>query len=279
MSDYIKVNVNKAGGVQAGKGLLIKQHISLIDVNDIVSLPERDGSGVVAAGTIVMKPNTYAITLYLTQDSAELSSNSEGDSDNEGFTPSLKFKHPGNKQAVREFKANWVDRKCIVIISNCDTGSKDMIGDLCNPCKMQVSLSANKDATNNEFTFAQLMRGNDIAIFEGIVPLAEPLAIVPSGNNYLGLSLGSGEYQLTGGAIDIEADPYTPPDGMVFTVLGVKSGVAPVINNSLFGTASYNAYLFKQGNSWTGGIGKQITFKTIRHSGENAIFMEISRID
>lgn len=165
--DYVKVNVEKATGVQPGKGLQIKDSITIIDVDDIASLPAHDGKGVSITDDIVMKSGKLGITLYLSQDTAELSSNSEGDTDNEGFMPSVKFKHPGNNLAVREFKANWIGRKCIVILKHCENGTKDLIGNLCNPCKMQVNLSANKDATNNEFTFAQMMRGNDIAIYSG----------------------------------------------------------------------------------------------------------------
>ncbi len=55
-----------------------------------------------------MKAGRYAIGIYLTPGTAEISSNSDGETDAEGYTPSVKFNHPGNEQEIREFKTNWL---------------------------------------------------------------------------------------------------------------------------------------------------------------------------
>ncbi|HLP03841.1 MAG TPA: hypothetical protein VK152_00290 [Paludibacter sp.] len=269
MSDYIKVNVNKATGPQPGAGLQVKEAITLIDVEGILSMGARDGKGVVITDPFVMKDSEYAITIYATQDSVELDSNSDGDTDNEGFTPSIKFKHPGNKQAVREFKSNWIGRKCIVVVDHCDGSGKDLIGSLCNPCKMKVSLKGNKDATSNEFTFDQMMRGNDVAIFDGTVPYAEPKAVIGTGLTEIALQ-GEGEYQLTGGSAAL-ATVTGASHGLLFTLLGATSGVAPTL-------AASSSFILKDGTSWTGGPGKQITLKCYKTGASSYVYIEQSRV-
>ena len=269
MSDYIKVNVNKAPGIAPGQGLQAKEAITLIDVEGLISLGARDGKGVLINDPVVLKDSEYAITIYATQDTIELDSNSDGDTDNEGFTPSLKFKHPGNKQEVREFKANWIGRKCIVILDHCDGSGKDLIGSLCNPCKMQVNMKANKDATSNEFTFAQLMRGDDIAIYDNTVPYAEPKDVLDAAATSVPL-IGEGQYQLTAGAAVITAATGAS-HGLLFTLLGITSGTAPTLEAT-------SSFILKDGEAWTGGAGKQITFKAFKSGATAYTFIEQSRV-
>lgn len=268
---YVKVNVGKPGGIAPGRGLQIKANISLIDVQDLISMGERDDKGVVITDPFVMKADTYGVTLYLTQDTAELASNSDGDTDNEGFTPSLKFKHPGNKQEVREFKANWLGRQVIVVIDKCDGTGKDIIGELCNPCKLQVNMTANKDATSNEFTFQQMSRGLDIGIFDGTVPLAEPKAVLSAGATTVALA-GEGEYQLTGHSASVDITDVTGAShGLLFTLLGANSATAPQI-------VAGGDFILKDGATWAGGAGKQITFKCYKSGASAYTYIEQSRV-
>lgn len=269
--DYVKVNVDKAPGIAPGKGIQVKEAITLIDVEGLISLGARDGKGVLITDPIVLQASEYAITIYATQDTVEVDSNSDGDTDNEGFTPSLKFKHPGNKQQVREFKANWIGRKCIAIVDHCDGSGKDLLGSLCNPCKMQVNMKSNKDATSNEFTFAQLMRGDDIAIYENTVPYAEPKAVLAAGATTIAL-VGEGQYQLTGDATVANITAATGAShGLLFTLLGAISGTAPAI-------ADGGDFILKDGVAWTGGAGKQITFKAFKSGASAYTFIEQSRV-
>lgn len=269
--DYVKVNVSKPSGVAPGKGLQIKEIITLIDVTDILTMPQRDEKGVLITDAIVAKDNGYAITVYLTQDTAELASNSDGDTDNEGFTPSVKFKHPGNKQEIREFKSNWIGRKCVAIIDHCDGTPKDLIGSICNPCKMQVNYTANKDATSNEFTFAQMMRGLDIAIYDNTVPYAEPKAVIVGGYTEITL-VGEGQYQLTDYATSAAIATVTGAQhGMLFTLLGVTSDTPPFI-------ASGGVFVLKNGTTWNANTGSQITFKAFKDGASTFKYIEQSRV-
>jgi len=264
-----KVSVPKPGNA-AGLGLKAKPGIAFYDTEDILSMPARDANGVLIEGSIVLKPNCYAITVYATQDSIELDSNSEGDTDNEGFKPSVKFKHPGNKQEIREFKANTIGKSLIAVVDYCDGTPKDLIGEVCNPVKMQVNYKAGKDANGNEFTFQQITKGLDIAMYGGTIALAEPKAVIAAAATAVAL-VGEGEYQLTGHTASVAIATLTGAShGLVFTLLGSTSATAPTIPAS-------SVFITKDGATWNGGLGAQITFKCYKSAASAYIAIEQSR--
>ena len=94
MNNYVKTSVPRPVG-NPGNGINPKDVLTLIDIDDLVYFPPRDGAGVVLEGDIVVKPSAYSTDLYLTPGTVELSSNGEGETDAKGFTPSVKGKHPG----------------------------------------------------------------------------------------------------------------------------------------------------------------------------------------
>lgn len=175
MGTYVKANVNKPTGMP-GRGITPKDKITVIDVEDIDTFPARDEAGVVIAEDIVMKNSKYGVGIYVTPGTAALSSNSEGDTDAQGFRPSLQFSHPGNKQDVREFKTNWLGKNCIVIIEYCNGEMADIIGSPCNPCQMAVEYTGNNESNANSFTFQQVAKGDDIGIYLGSVTTSEGVA-------------------------------------------------------------------------------------------------------
>ena len=115
---YVKKSVPRASG-NPGTGIKPRDLLMLIDIDDIAFMPSPDEKGVVIADDIVLKPGRYGYSIYMTQGTVEITSAAEGDTDKIGFTPSVKFEHPGNEQEVREFKANNINRKFIVVIRYC----------------------------------------------------------------------------------------------------------------------------------------------------------------
>jgi hypothetical protein len=269
---YVDVNVGKPTGLAPGAGIKTKSVVTLIDTDYIATMPSRDGKGVVINDPIILKDGKYATTLYITQDTVEVTSKSDGDTDNEGFTPEIKFKHPGNEQEIREFKANWLGRHAIIIVDKCNNGKKDLLGEgPCNPMKMVISMTATKDATSNEFTFTQMMRGADIAIYNNTVTYAEPLDVLAAGATEIAL-IGEGQYQLTGDTTSAAIATVTGAQhDLLFTLLGANTGTAPAI-------ADGGSFILKDGAAWTGGEGKQITFKCFKSGATAYKFIEVSRV-
>lgn len=168
---YVKKDVPREAVASPGLGINPKDKIILIDVDDIATMPDTDDKGVVIADDIVMKEGCYAFGIYMTPGTTEVTSTGEGDPDNIGFTPSVKFRHPGNSKEVREFKVNNVNRRFIVIVEYCSGKPTDLIGSPCNPCSLTTSYTGNKDGSSNEITLTQISKGDGIKIYEGKIPL------------------------------------------------------------------------------------------------------------
>ena len=126
-----------------------------IDIDDIAFMPPPDDKGVVIVENIVMKPGRYGYNIYMTPGTIEITSAAEGDTDKIGFTPSIKFEHPGNEKEVREFKANSINRKFIVVVRYCSGKPSDLIGTICNPCKLTPSYTGNNESNSNEKVFSK----------------------------------------------------------------------------------------------------------------------------
>lgn len=125
-SRYIKKSVPRAEG-NPGTGIQPRDQLTLIDIDDIAFMPSPDDKGVVIADNIVMKPGRYGYNIYMTQ-------------------------------GTIEFKANSINRKFIVVIRNCSGKPADLIGTICNPCKLTPSYTGNNESNTNEMTFTHISR-------------------------------------------------------------------------------------------------------------------------
>lgn len=264
---YIKQSVPRAAG-NPGIGIQTRDALTLIDVADIAYMPPRDDKGVVIAEDIILKENRYGYTIYMTPGTVEVTSAAEGETDQIGFTPSVKFNHPGNEQPVREFKANSINRKFIIIVRYCSGKPADIIGNICNPCKMTPSYTGNNEGNTNEFTFQQVSKGDDIGIYTGTVPEEEPVVVVEADANTVNF-VAEGQYQLTDGSTvinKIEGGSH----GAVITLVGT-TGAAPTVAHST------DAILLKGGKAFIASEGSQLTLRAFEVADGSIIWIEQSR--
>lgn len=263
---YVKVSVPRPEG-NPGRGIQPRDQLTLIDVDDIAFMPSTDAKGVVIPENIVMRPGKYAYNLYMTPGTIEISNPTEGDTDKMGFTPSIKFEHPGNEQSVREFITNSINRKFIIIVRYCSGKPADLIGTLCNPCKLSTTYTGNSEGSSNEITFTQISRGDGIFIYKGTVTLEEPVTTVESGAKVVNF-VSEGQYQLSSGQAEIN-EISGGVHGAVITLLGVD-GVSPTV------TSDGDKILLHGGNVFTATEGSQITFRAF-DTGGGIIWIEQSR--
>lgn len=264
---YIKTSVPRASG-NPGTGIQPRDQLTLIDIDDIAFMPSPDEKGVVIADNVVMKPGRYGYNIYMTQGTIEITSAAEGDTDKIGFTPSIKFEHPGNEQAVREFKVNSINRKFILIVRYCSGKAADLIGTMCNPCKLTPSYTGNNEGNTNEMTFTQISKGDDIFIYKGTVPLEEPVSVVESGGTAVTF-ISEGQYQLSSGAAVIDEITGGAHDAVI-TILGV-SGTAPTVS------ATAGKILLRNGKTFTATEGSQITLRAFDAGDGGIMWIEQSR--
>jgi len=287
MSNYIKASVKRPTG-NPGKAIQPRDLLVIYDVDDIAYFPERDGAGVVITDDIVLNSGAYGIELYLTPGTVEITSPSDGDPDAEGFTPSIKFNHPGNKQEIREFKTNWLGRNAVIVVRYC-TGESDLLGSPCNPMRLSVAYTGNSDGNTNELTFAQAMKGDDIAIYKGTLTLEEPVATVDAGADTV-TYVSDGQYQLSdgSGAIkSIEGGSH----GSIITLLGgnvtTTSSSSSTATETESGTdtlptcvVASDTILLKDGATWTGTLGSTLTLRAFsKDSDGTLVWIEQSRYE
>jgi len=265
MSNYIKASVKRPNG-NPGKAIAPRDLLVIYDVDDIAYFPERDGAGVVIEDDIVLKSGAYGIELYLTPGTAEITSASDGDPDAEGFTPTLKFNHPGNEQEIREFKTNWLGRNAIIVLRYCNGKDSDLLGSPCNPMRLSVSYTGNSDGNTNELTFTQSMKGDDIAIYKGTLTLEEPMGTMADGEATLTYA-GDGQYQLADTAITaIEGGSH----GSIITLLGSSDSPTIVASDTI---------LLKDGASWVGSTGSVLTLRAFATGEDTIVWIEQSRYE
>lgn len=266
---YVQQSVTRAPG-NPGIGIQPRDSITLLAVEDIYYFPPRDAKGVVILEDIIMKPGRYGYGIYMTPGTVEVTSAAEGDTDQVGFQPQIKGKHPGNEIEVREFKHNNLNRKFIVIVRYCSGKPADIIGNMCNPCKMVPSYTGNNESNFNEFTFQQINKGDDIGIYAGTVPEEEPVVVVEAGVKTVNF-VAEGQYQLTEGSavIDkIEGGSH----GAVITLVGT-GGTAPTVAHTP------DAILLKGGRLFTAPDGSQLTLRAFEVADGAVVWIEQSRYE
>lgn len=266
---YLKKSVYRAPG-NPGRGITPLDRLRLIDVEDIAYMPLADDKGVVLEGDIILKPNRYAIDIYMTPGTIEITDPADGDTDQVGFTPSVKFNHPGNKQEVREFKVNNINTKFIVIVNYCSGEASDLIGTLCNPVRMTPSYTGNKDGNTNEFTFTQINKGEGIFIYRGTIPGEEPVAKLEAGVTKVEF-ISDGQYQLSDGKASI-TEIEGGVDGAVVTLVGAFGVDAPSVVAS-------DTILTRYGRPFVATGGSQITFRAYSSGEGKVVWVEQSRFE
>lgn len=264
---YIKASVPRAAG-NPGTGIQPRDQLTIIDIDDIAFMPSPDDKGVVIYDNIVMKPGRYGYNIYMTPGTIEVTSAADGDTDKIGFTPSIKFEHPGNEQAVREFKYNSINRRFIIVIRYCSGKPADLIGTLCNPCKLTPSYTGNNESNTNEMTFTQISKGNDIFIYKGTVTLEEPVSVVETGKTSFPF-VSEGQYQLSSGNSAITEITGGAHDAVI-TIMGV-AGTAPTVS------ATEGKILLRNGSVFTASEGSQLTLRAFDAGEGNVIWIEQSR--
>ncbi len=264
---YVKKSVPRASG-NPGTGIKPRDLLMLIDIDDIAFMPSPDEKGVVIADDIVLKPGRYGYSIYMTQGTVEITSAAEGDTDKIGFTPSVKFEHPGNEQEVREFKANNINRKFIVVIRYCSGKPADLIGTICNPCKLTPSYTGNNEGNTNEMTFEQISKGDDIFIYKGTVTLEEPVSVVESGATEVTV-VAEGQYQLSAGAATIESISGGTHAAVV-TLVGTSGETPTVVHTA-------GKILLRGGKSFTASEGSQLTLRAFDTGDGGIVWIEQSR--
>lgn len=264
---YIKKSIPRAAG-NPGIGITPRNMLVLIDTDDVLNMPGPNDAGVMIEDDIVLKPGRYAFGIYMTAGTAEVTSAAEGETDQIGFIPSIKFNHPGNEQEVREFKANCINKTYIGIMRYCDGRPADLIGTMCNPCRITPSYTGSSESNVNEMTMTQISKGADIFMYKGTIPLEEPVDRV-GGESAEVTYVTDGQYQLEAGETAV-ASISGGKDNAVITLLGSEGGGRAVSH-------AEGKILLKGGKPFTVTAGSQLTLRAFEVAEGALVWIEQSR--
>ncbi len=268
---YVKKSVTKPDG-PVGRSLLVRDEVVLIDVEDLKLYPDTE-DGVTIVEDLLLNPGAYPIGVYLTPGTAEVTESSEGDPDEEGFKPQVKFKHPGNSKDVRLFKHNCINRSFIALIRHCG-GTVDLIGSPCNPVRMQTSYTGNSSSNSNEFTFAQTYKGDGIKIYEGTIPSQEEKTYsYDKGVADLGAMTSGSQYNMD--KSHVLTTLTNGKAGDVITLKGDSDNTSAAVVKSQSSDVAGSNILLKGGDV-TLTTGSQVTLKAF-DTGNGIVWVEQSR--
>ncbi len=267
---YVKLDVLKPAKTAPGRGGDRKNKITIVDLADLSVEAQRDDKGILINDKHIFKPNAYAITIEVTPTSISGKSTSDGDPDAEGFNQEFSFEHPGSEVELLEFRTNWIGRNVLVFDEQCSTGRIYQYGDGCNPLRMKIEATHDKDVNKTVFTFTSMTKGKDKAIYNNTLTLSQPVATVAADATSIDLSAGTGEYQLSDNSVATEITTASnATDLMKFTLLG-SGGTNPA-------TISGTDFLLSGGASWTAIAGATITFQAFKDGASSWKFIELSR--
>jgi hypothetical protein len=218
-----------------------------------------------------MNSGAYMLEVYGTQNTIKAGADSEGDPDAKGIMQSFEFEHPGDLQAIREFRANWMNKNIGIISRRCSSTAKNLYGTPCSPLQMVFKAEDDKDKNKTTFTFKSTQKGPDVADYQGTLTLSTVTGTVAANATSVTLS-ATGRYQLTTGtsAIATLTTCTGMTEGMVFTLIG-SGGTYP---SSITST---NDFLLSGGTAWSGISGAEITFKAFQSGASAWKFIEMSR--
>lgn len=263
MTSYIRKSIPRPEG-NPGVGLHARDLMALYRVDDIAFMPEPDAKGVVIEDDIILKNGRYGIELYVTPGTIELASAAEGDTDQVGFNVSVKGNHPGNSQEIREFKANELNSKFIIVIRYCSGQPSDLIGTICNPCQLVPSYTGNKDVNSNELTFKQVFKGKDIFIYKGVLTLEEPVALLKENAATLDY-MADGLYLADSGAVSITAIEGGSHGALI--------SIGTLVPEASVSVKAGDRILLKDGKDFAAvGDGSKITLRAFNAGGENGLY-------
>lgn len=169
---YTKVSIPKSGD---GAGCAVPKNptVILIDVDDVTAEPTRSHGNVALTGNYTLGAGVKAVGIYATPSTIEEVNEYEGDVDARGVKQGISFEHPGNDDAVANFREHSLNRGFIALVHECDgdSGRYRAYGSKCNPLFVTPEVTNSKEGSKTKFTLKQEIKGTfEPGIYTGTVP-------------------------------------------------------------------------------------------------------------
>ncbi len=169
---YTPKSLFKAGGsISPGAPIAKDPNVTIIEVYQIVSEPERDDGNVKMEGSWTFKPGYEPVQLYMTPSTQSRHFATDGDEDAVGMNQDYVGNHPGETLEVFEFIQYFTGRNVIILAGSCQSKHLVVYGSKCAPLQLKGEHTADNDGTATVMTFEQAQRtGLTPGIYYGPIP-------------------------------------------------------------------------------------------------------------
>lgn len=256
---YIRKNVDKSAVPGAGAATAKDPNVAIFRAQDIVSMPVRNGAGVLAEGDFIMKSGKTPIYVYMTGVNQNFGYETEGEVDKEQIMQRFTGQYPGDTLDLHEFIQNHLGEDLIIVIGSCNDTYKRILGSKCAPLRLKNNFTSNNEGNTSEMTFEPTQATRFVpAFWQGNIPYATPFA-VPAESIAM-LKANGYQYQLGAFAVtdDIEVGSIDLDHGDRVTILG-GGGDAPATLSD--GSIDAVTAILKDGTTWTALAGASITLE------------------
>jgi hypothetical protein len=271
---YIKVDLSKPSGISAGAGSG-KDTVIVIDAEDVLVFPPRDGNKVRMLGNFVFKPNTKMYKIYTTKSKGEAPVESDGDEDSVTIKQMFNTQHPGNKLEAKEFVQNWLGKNVYILHKGCADDFFEVMGTPCAPLQLKPSKTDGNDARFWALKFEAFAKSSFLpGQYEGEVITEVPTAVADPSEFDIDTAVNS-QYKLaaTSAATSVGIAGVDANDGDFVTLIGSGGSTAATLETLLTGPIMV---ALKNSTTWTALDGAVIQFQVFK-AGATTLLLELSR--
>jgi hypothetical protein len=271
---YIRKSVASPGGISPGSPKPKNANVTILFVEDILSWPTRDASGIKYEGNFVMKSGASMIQVYMTAKRQKPGYTGEGEVDEEVIKQTFEGAHPGNSLDIREFIQNCIGKDVVIMSGDCQGSTFDVYGTPCSPMRMKPTGVLDDTRTGHDMVFEQsLGTGYLPALYEGTLSFAAPFA---AADENLALTIANGTRfkiptDTLGTALDVASIDHE--HGTVLSLIG-SGGSDPMVLSG--GAATAATVILKDNTDWAAAENAVIDLKVYK-AGATTYLIEQKR--
>lgn len=155
--------------------ILRPNEIILVNADDIASEPARSLGNIIASGNLTLKEGSLAIRIFVLTDSIDCGYTSVEES--RTFKHSVAFDSPGLPNEMEDFIEVFSNLGVVAIVPACDTGKTKLYGRKCNPLRLSIEVTDNKEANKARITLSQELPTRFLpSFYSGEIPEAAYLS-------------------------------------------------------------------------------------------------------
>lgn len=272
---YVKVNLDKPAGISPGSAAPKRNKVVIIDADDILVMPPRDGKSVNMVGNFVMKAGAKMIEFYVTKSKVSAPAETDGEEDSINIKQMFECQVPGNELPLKEFVQNWLGRNVIIIHESCTDNFKEVVGTTCAPLQMKPTKQDNNDGRHYALKFEQFAKSAWLpGHYTGEYIFAAPFVVTDATEIPLFIDNGF-QYKLpaaeTTAAIGVNGIDMV--HGAFVTLIGSGGSNPLTLSNGAAGSVTVG---LKSGTTWTALDGAVLQLKVFK-AGATTYLFELSR--